>query len=82
MSLLDLFLVFYGYLSLSFGWLFYIVVFTSFGIALYSLVKERSIYRTSEVFIKSITYLGTIDLLLSTGVAAISTLKWLIGTSV
>ena len=82
MSLLDLFLVFYGYLSLSFGWLFYIVVFTSFGIALYSLFKERDIYRTSEIFIKSITLLGTVDLIFSTGVAAILTLKWLIGTSV
>ena len=79
--LADLLLVFYGYLSLSFGWIFYVVVFTSFGIALYTAFRSKDIYRTAERFIKSITYLGIGDLLLSTVVSAFLTARWLIHLS-
>ena len=76
MSLLNLFLVFYGYLSLSFGWLFYIVVFTSFAVAIYTLLRLKDLYKTAEVFIKTITLLGITDLILSGGIATLLTLKW------
>lgn len=79
--LLDLILVFYGYLSLSFGWLFYLVVFTSLGIAIYTAFRSRDIYQTAERFIKSITLLGIGDLLLSTVVSVFLTVKWLIHLS-
>ena len=74
--LLKTFLVFYGYLSLSFGWIFYLVVFTSFGVVVYSLLKGRDLYETSERFIKTITTLGITDLTLSFFVALFLTAKW------
>ena len=75
--LLKTLLVFYGYLSLSFGWIFYLVVFTSFGVAVYSLLKGRDLYETSERFIKTITTLGIADLTLSFFVALFLTAKWI-----
>jgi len=74
--LLKTLLVFYGYLSLSFGWIFYLVVFTSFGVVVYSLLKGRDLYETSERFIKTITTLGITDLTLSFFVALFLTAKW------
>ena len=74
--LLKTLLVFYGYLSLSFGWIFYLVVFTSFGVVVYSLLKGRDLYETSERFIKTITALGIADLTLSFFVALFLTAKW------
>jgi len=75
--LLKTLLVFYGYLSLSFGWIFYLVVFTSFGVVVYSLLKGRDLYETSERFIKTITALGIADLTLSFFVALFLTAKWI-----
>jgi len=75
--LLKTLLVFYGYLSLSFGWIFYLVVFTSFGVVVYSLLKGRDLYETSERFIKTITALGIADLTLSFFVALFLTTKWI-----
>ena len=78
MFLLNLFLVFYGYLSLSFGWIFYSVVFLSFSVALYSAYKDRNIYTTAEKFVKTITLLGILDLAISFLVATFLTFKWII----
>jgi ABC-type uncharacterized transport system substrate-binding protein len=77
--LLKIFLVFYGYLSLSFGWIFYLVVFTSFGIAIYKAFKSKDLYQTAEGFIKTITALGIADLTFSAFVATFLTVKWLLG---
>jgi len=77
MKLLDLFLVFYGYLSIYFGWFYYAVVFLSFAVALYAYLKERSIFETADRFIASITYLGILDLLLSAVISSFLTFKWL-----
>jgi len=77
--LLKTLLVFYGYLSLSFGWTFYLVVFVSFGVAVYFLLKGKDLYETSERFIKTITALGIADLTLSFFVALFLTAKWIFG---
>jgi hypothetical protein len=77
--LLKLLLVFYGYLSLSFGWIFYLVVFTSFGVAIYKAFKRRDLYETAESFIRTITVLGIADLVLSSFVAVFLTTKWILG---
>ncbi len=75
---MDLFLVFYGYLSLAFGWLYYIVVFLSLGIAAYFHFKERDLYRTAEVYVKSLTYLGLLDLSVAFLYSVFKTVNWLI----
>lgn len=77
--LLKLLLVFYGYLSLSFGWIFYLVVFTSFGVAIYKAFKSEDLYETAESFIRTITVLGIADLVLSSFVAVFLTTKWILG---
>jgi len=74
---MDLFLVFYGYLSLSFGWLYYLVVFLSLGVAIYSYIKSRDLYLTAERYIKSLLYLGSGDLAISGIYALIMTFKWI-----
>ncbi|NPA14573.1 MAG: hypothetical protein GXN97_05255 [Aquificae bacterium] len=76
--MLKTFLVFYGYLSIYFGWSYYIVVFLSFAVALYFLlIRKEDLFKTSEVFIKTITTLGIVDLILSSVVAFYLTLSWL-----
>ena len=90
----KLFLIFYGYLSLSFGWIFYIVVLASFARVIYEIFKTRKkrIYRYSEtmgdnnreleiveisrIFIRTISFLGMVDLIISTLVALFLTLKF------
>jgi len=74
---MDLFLVFYGYLSISFGWIYYLVVFLSLGVSIYSYIKSRDLYLTAEKYIKSLLYLGTVDLTVSGIYALIMTLKWI-----
>jgi len=76
--MVETFLVFYGYLSLSFGWLFYVVVFLSLGYAFYTYFKSKDFFETAEGYIKALTLLGTIDLTISTMVAIFLTLRWLI----
>ena len=78
MSLVNLFLVFYGYLSLSFGWIFYGVVFLSFAVALYTAYRSRDIYTTAERFVNTITLLGVFDLAISSLVASFLTVKWIL----
>ena len=78
MFLQKLFLVFYGYLSLSFGWIFYGVVFLSFGVALYTAYRSRDIYQTAERFINTITFLGVINLITSSVVATYLTARWIL----
>jgi hypothetical protein len=76
--MLEALLVFYGYLSISFGWLYYLVVFISLGVALYTYARTRDIYTTAERYIKSLITLGIIDLSISAAYAAAMTIKWLI----
>jgi len=75
--MLKTFLVFYGYLSIAFGWLYYIVVFSSLLVALYVFLKKRDIYKTAESYVKSILYLGLVNLTLSGIYAVVMTFKWL-----
>jgi hypothetical protein len=72
------FLVFYGYLSLSFGWVFYIVVFLSLLYAIYIYIKSKDFFETAEGYIKAITILGTVDLTISLVVATFLTVRWLV----
>ncbi len=76
--MLEALLVFYGYLSISFGWLYYLVVFISLGVALYTYARTRDIYATAERYLKSLITLGIIDLSISAAYAAAMTIKWLI----
>jgi len=76
----DLFLVFYGYLSLAFGWGFYTLVFTSFGLALFFHLKEKNIYKTAERFIWSMVTLGVINLILASLFSSFATLKWILNS--
>jgi hypothetical protein len=71
--------VFYGYLSLAFGWGFYAVVFICFGIALYSQLKEGDIYITAERFINGMVTLGVLNLSVATVFAFVATVRWLLG---
>ena len=70
------FLVFYGYLSISFGWLYYIVVFLSLAIAFYSYFKSKDTYKTAESYIRSILILGSVNLFLSMVYAIVKTVEW------
>jgi len=76
---MDTFLVFYGYLSLAFGWTFYAVVFVSFGVALFSYLKGKNIYETAERFINTMVIWGTSNLLIAATSALIETVRWLLG---
>jgi len=71
------FLVFYGYLSLSFGWIYYIVVFLSLMVAFYSYFKSKDIYKTAESYIKSLLILGSVNLFLSMVYATFKTVEWI-----
>jgi hypothetical protein len=77
---MDILLVFYGYLSLAFGWGFYAVVFISFGVALFSHLKEGNIYQTAERFINSMVTLGVLNLSVATLFALVATARWLLGS--
>ncbi len=78
---MDTFLVFYGYLSISFGWIYYLVVFISLFIAFYSYLRTKNIFETAEVYIKSLLTLGVINLSVSGIYALVKTLQWLVGSS-
>jgi hypothetical protein len=75
---MDTFLVFYGYLSIAFGWLYYIVVFSSLGVAVYTYLKGGDIYKVAERYVKSMLYLGLFDLAISAVYSAVMTVKWLV----
>ncbi len=75
---MEVFLVFYGYLSIAFGWLFYGVVFISFGFALYTYLKKRNVYSMAEVYIRSFLYLGSANLLVSSLYSLVMTAKYLL----
>ena len=74
--MLKTFLVFYGYLSIYFGWIFYAVVFLSLVYAIYEYAKHRDFFTTAGSYIKAITYLGIADLIISSLVALLLTLHW------
>ena len=76
--MLKTFLVFYGYLSIAFGWLYYIVVFISLAVAVYVHFKNRDIYKTAETYVKSILYLGLVNLAISSIYATIMTVRWIV----
>lgn len=76
--MLKISLVFYGYLSLSFGWIFYVVVFLSLLYAIYTYIRSKDFFETAEGYIKAITLLGTVDLGISLIVATILTIRWLV----
>lgn len=76
---LKTFLVFYGFLSIYFGWSYYGVVFISFGVAIYTAYRFKELFKTAEVFIKTITYLGILDLLVASAIAIYKTAQWLSG---
>ena len=74
---LKTFLVFYGFLSIYFGWSYYAVVFIAFGVAIYTAYRYKELFKTAEVFIKTITYLGLLDLLIVSLIALYKTALWL-----
>ena len=71
------FLVFYGYLSLSFGWIYYIVVFLSLMVAFYSYFKSKDIYKTAGSYIKSLLILASVNFFLSMVYATFKTVEWI-----
>jgi len=76
----DTFLVFYGYLSLAFGWGFYAVVFTSFGLTIFFHLKEKNLYKTAERFIRSMVTLGVINLIIAFLFSSFATFKWFLNS--
>jgi len=77
--LLKTLLVFYGFLSIYFGWVYYVVVFLSFGVAIYTAYRHKELFKTAKVFVKTITFLGVLDLIFASLIALYKTVGWLTG---
>jgi len=76
--LLKTFLVFWGYLALFFGWVYYGVVFVSFMAALFTYLKNKDTLAAAKFYVRSLTTLGAIDLFAASIFALFKTALWLL----
>jgi len=77
---METFLVFYGYLSLAFGWGFYAVVFTTSVSALFFHLREKNLYKTAERYVRNMVTLGIINLIIALVFSSFATLKWVLNS--